>query len=225
MYAINTSNFFLYLQSLWHLITGALGFDPAAFAAIQLDANGGLAVLTILFLAGISRALGQCVVLLANKVSRRRFVVSLLVSGLTFIVGILLWASTIWLIGRFVFQVQQSFANVLLVVGLAYAPLLLGFLILLPYMGSFISHILEIWALLLVLLAVYVTLQLGIWQGLLCTLLGWLMFQALEYIFGKPITVLLNRLMRITTGTPFSIRRIEDLGKLLAENTTERPPE
>jgi hypothetical protein len=206
MYTIDTSSIISSLQSLWGLMLGALRLDPAAFRALLNSHNDSWLALLVLFLGGVSEALGQSVALLVNRVSRRRFFVGLLITGIIAAVGFLVWVSTIWLSATFIFGVREPILSVMLAVSLAYAPYLFGFLILLPYMGSFIDHVLDAWSFLAVLVAMIVTLGLGFWQVLLCTLFGWLIFQLLKYAIGKPITTLVNRLFRLSIGVPISVR-------------------
>jgi hypothetical protein len=218
MYTIDTSSIISSLQSLWGLVLGALRLDPAVFRALLDSYNGSWLALLVLFLGGVSEALGQSVALLVNRVSRRRFFVGLLITGIIVAVGFLVWVSTIWLSATFIFGVREPIIRVLLAVSLAYAPFLFGFLILLPYMGSFIDHVLDAWSFLAVLVAMNVTLGLRLWQALLCTLFGWLIFQLLKYAIGKPITTLVNRLFRLSIGVPISVRV-----RILTEDRPEPP--
>jgi hypothetical protein len=218
MYTIDTSSIISSLQSLWGLVLGVLRLDPAVFRALLNSHNDSWLALTVLLLGGISEAVGQSVALLVNRVSRRRFLVGLLITAIIIAVGFLVWVSTIWLSATFIFGVREPIIRVLLAVSLAYAPFLFGFLILLPYMGSFIDHVLDAWSFLAVLVAMNVTLGLRLWQALLCTLFGWLIFQLLKYAIGKPITTLVNRLFRTSIGVPISVRV-----NILTEDRTEPP--
>ncbi|MFL5661121.1 MAG: hypothetical protein ACJ8BW_07190 [Ktedonobacteraceae bacterium] len=218
MYTIDISTIISSVQSLWGLAMGALRLDPAVFRVLLNSHNGSWLALLVLFLGGVSEALGQSVALLVNRVSRRRFFVGLLITGIIIAVGFLVWVSTIWLSATFIFGVREPIIRVLLEVSLAYAPYLFGFLILLPYMGSFIDHVLDTWSFLAVLVAMNVTLGLRLWQALLCTLFGWLIFQLLKYTIGKPITTLVNRLFRMSIGVPISVRV-----RILTEDRPEPP--
>jgi hypothetical protein len=132
MYTIDTSSIISSLQSLWGLVVGALRLDPAVFKFLLNSHNGSWLALLVLFLGGVSEALGQSVALLVNRVSRRRFFVGLLITGIIVAVGFLVWVSTIWLSATFIFGVREPIIRVLLEVSLAYAPYLFGFLISFP---------------------------------------------------------------------------------------------
>lgn len=220
MYTIDTSTFWNFIQSFFGLVGGALRLDPAAFEAAQTSTGVELITLTILILAGISVTLGQSVVLLANKVTPRRFVTSLLFNGAIFVMSVLIWAATFLLVGRFVFGAQLPFTEMARVVGLAYAPLLLGFFVLLPYMGSFLNHVLDIWSFLAILVALSVTMHLRFSQALVCAFIGWVIIQILKYTIGRPILALERWLRQEVAGTSLS-DQVQELVKLSNGNTMD----
>ncbi len=220
MYTIDTNSFWHAVQSFFGLVGGALKLDPAAFTAVQTDGSAYLLCVLILILAGISVTLGQSVVLLANKVTPRRFVISLLANGATFVVSALIWATIFQLVGRFVFGAHLPFEQMVRVISLAFAPLLLGFFILLPYMGSFLEHVLDVWSFLAMLVALSVTLQLDFWQALVCALLGWAVIQALKYTVGRPVVALERWLRQTIAGSSLSVNT-QEVVKLPGGNTTD----
>src|SRR5947209_6980687 len=120
MYTINTSTFWGLVQSFFGLLGGAMRLDPAAFRAVQVSTGAEPLILGILLLAAISVTLGQSAILLANKVTRRRFVSSLLLNGALFVVGVLIWVAIFQLIGRFVFGVRLPFLDIVQEISLAY---------------------------------------------------------------------------------------------------------
>ncbi len=193
--------------------------DPDAFRSIPNTGGANLLTLMILFLAGVSETLGQSAVLFANKVTPRRFAMSLGLSGATFIFGVLISISTIWLIGTFIFHADQPIISIMREVSLGYAPFLFGFFILLPYMGSFLEHVLEVWSLLAIIVAVIVTLHLHFWQALVCTLVGWIIVQAVKYFLGR---LFLARQYRLTGVS--RLVRTQEFIKMLNEEITGGPP-
>ncbi|MBV9232391.1 MAG: hypothetical protein JOZ18_23990 [Chloroflexi bacterium] len=222
MYTIDTTTFGSFLHTLWTLVQGVLRLDPAVFQAVQNTASADLVILTIVFLAGVSITLGQCVVLLVNRVKPGRFVISLLLSGALFVLSIIIEVSIIWLTGISLFHSREHISDVLRAVSLAYAPLLFGFFILLPYAGSLLDHVLDIWCLLAIVVAVGVTLQLQLWQALLCTLCGWLIYQLVKFTLGRPILAMSRWLRRSVAGVPLSLK-VQNLAEMLIENPTDHP--
>ena len=183
--------------------------DPAAFREVQTSAGANLLTPLILILAGISVTLGQSVVLLANKVTPRRFVMSLLANGAIFAVKVLIWVGIYQLVTRLFFGIQPPFPEMARVVGLAFAPLSLGFFILLPYLGAFLARVLDIWSSLAMLVALHVILRLFFWQAVLCALIGFAMIQLLKYTIGRPIVALERWLKQMAAGVPLSNRMQE----------------
>ncbi len=219
MYTIDTTTFFHFIASLLALVRGALTLDPDAFRSIPNTGGANLITLLILFLAGVSETLGQSAVLFANKVTPRRFAISLGLSGVIFIFGALISIISIWLIGTFIFHADQPIIGIMREVSLGYAPLLFGFFILLPYMGTFLDHVLEIWSLLAILVAVIVTLHLHFWQALVCTLVGWVLVQVVKYLLGRLVLVRQYRIAGVS-----HLVRTRDFIKMLNEEITGSPP-
>ncbi len=220
MYTIDTSTIWQCISSFFGLVGGALRLDPDVFRAVQTSPGANLLTLLILILAGVSVSLGQSVILFANKVTPRRFLMSLLLNGVLFAVGVLIWAAILLLVGRIVFRVQLPFDQMGREVSLAYAPLLLGFFVLLPYAGSFLKHAFEIWSFLAILVATSVTLHLDLWQALLCTILGWVVMQVLHYTIARPIDAVRNWLLQETAGTPLA-QHVEEIIDVSTRKTTD----
>ncbi|MCZ7667812.1 MAG: hypothetical protein M5U34_11655 [Chloroflexi bacterium] len=198
MYNFDVSTLSGFLAALWVVINGVLFFNADIYLVVLTEDGGGRLSLAVLFLGTLSLSIGQSVVLFANRVNRRRFVLSLLLSAALLVVGVYLWATAVWLLATFLFGGQQSFRNVFIVVALSYAPLLYGFLVLLPYLGNIIYMALRIWILLILLMAVQALFAFGWFEAIVCSLLGWLI---LELIVRLPMITAVERwLWRITSG-------------------------
>lgn len=221
MYTIDTSSIFHFIQTLWALVGGALRLDPAAFVAMNSPGTGLLAA-TILFLAGVSETLGQSVVLLANRVKPGRFVLSLLLNGILFIVSAFVWGATIWGIATLVYHTHQPFLGVMKSVSLAYAPVLFSFLTLLPYMGTFINRVLSVWSFLAVLVALDATMGLHLTQALVCALFGFIFLLALKYTLGRPFIAVERWIRRATAGVSSTVE-VKDLVEKITEQIVENP--
>src|SRR5688572_32530355 len=92
-----------FITAVWNVAVGVLRLDPEIFTTVFATPGAGWVALAILFVAGISDMLGQSVVLFANRVTPRRFAVSLIMSALVLIISVFVWAGSIWLIINFVF--------------------------------------------------------------------------------------------------------------------------
>jgi hypothetical protein len=85
--------------------------------------------------------------------------------------------------------------------GWRYAPQLLSFLVLTPYLGSGVRVVLSIWTLLATLLAVGVTFELTRGETALVALAGWLVAEVLQRTIGRPLARLGRWVRHQVAGT------------------------
>jgi hypothetical protein len=198
MYQIDVSTIAGFLVSLWQIITGVLSFDADAYLAVLTQPGGGRMAVAVLFVSTLSLSIGQSVVLFANRVGRRRFALSLMLSATLLVIGVYIWATAVWLLADTLFDAKQSFSNVFIVVALSYAPLVYGFLVLLPYLGNIIYMVLRVWILLVLLMAVQALFGFSLFDAIICSFLGWVI---LELIVRIPaITAVEQWLWRVFSG-------------------------
>jgi len=193
------------LSSFFKVVEGVLRFDRIAIEAIYDQQGGHWIALAILILGGTSLAIGQSVVLFANRVSRRRFVLSITVSGFVFLVWILLWAGSTWLLGLVVPGRDLSYTVILLGAAISMAPLLFGFLVLLPYIGNPIFQLLRIWILLIFLVVISVETGSSYLSALAIGALGWLLLEVILHFPPLQFQRLRNWVWKIVTGTPYRL--------------------
>lgn len=175
------------LPGLGELLRRALTLDADAYRLMAQAGSGlGIAMLVVA-LSGLSEGMAQSIVLFINRITPRRFVLSLLLSASTHILGFLFWSGTIWLVGVHLFARSEEFGVVMRAVGLAYAPQLLGFFVLVPYLGSLFSLIISVWTLLATVVAVHAGLGLTLWQAAACSGVGWLLVQITQRTLGRPL--------------------------------------
>ncbi len=180
-------------------VGGALALRQEAFAL----AEGGGALrlaLTVVFLAGLSQAVGQSLVLFANRVSPRRFVASLILSAAVFTFTFLFWTASVWLIASRAFEHPRPFATAVAAVGLAYAPQLFAFFTLTPYLGSLFWVVLSTWTLVAIVVATGVTFDLSTPRAIAAAALGWVLLQALQRTLGRPLARWNKRLKHLVAG-------------------------
>lgn len=180
-------------------VAGALALRADAFAVAAM--GGGLRwALAVVFLAGLSQALGQSLVLIANRVTPRRFAASLLLSAAVFTLTFLFWVLSLWLIAGRLFDHPRPFATAAAVVGLAYAPQLFAFFTLTPYLGSLVWVTLTTWTLLATVVATRVAFDLSTARAIAAAALGWLLLQAAQRTLGRPLGRWTKRLRRWVAG-------------------------
>jgi hypothetical protein len=198
------------------LVGHALLLDRVAFVVLDQGIVGLRLSLAVVFLAGVSAAVGQSVVLFANRVAPRRFVLSLLLSGIVFTLVYLFWSTSLWLIAVYVFGHPRAYLSALRTVGLAYSPQLFGFLVMTPYFGAFLAALLSVWNLLAIVVATRTVFHLTTLQAVASAALGWMLLQLLQRTIGRPVLSLGRRLRIAVAG-----RRLVPLTEALDD---ERSP-
>lgn len=186
-----------------HMVFEALWQQlPAGFWANMRQALITHGVGLLITAAGISVGLGtQTVPLMVNRISPARFMVHLLISATLYALAAMLWMVSIWYIGNRVFGITVALSDVLIIVSVAFAPLLYSALILLPYVGRAIGVLLNMWSLLLALVAGGVLFESARWQPFVCVLPGWLALQLVNFVMNRPTTLIGRWFWRITTGS------------------------
>ena len=114
------------MAEFFSLIGSALALDRNALAVAATAPGALTAAIWIAFLGGVSLMLGQSVVLFANRVSRRRFAACLVIAGLVYVLGLVIWGITIWLSAS-VFGLDILAGTITFAVCVGQAPLLFGF--------------------------------------------------------------------------------------------------
>lgn len=177
-------------SNLWTLVSGAIALDGDTFERIHTQPHSLLAALTIVFIAGISQSLSQVVVLFINQVKPIRFVLSLVISALFFVVGYGFWTLSTWAILTLTFEGHLPFTAVLRTLGFSYAPLMLGVFVMFPYFGGAVFVILSIWTLMAVVVGIDSITALGRWDAFESAALGWVVVQLLHKTVGQPVASL-----------------------------------
>lgn len=155
----------------------------------------------IIVLAGLSEGLGsRGVILLFNRIALLRVVLNLALSALLYLLSALLWVAALWMLAALAFHDIGSLGQAFVAISAAYVPLLLGALVLLPYVGPLIGRGLHLWSLLVALTAISATFSLPPWQAVLCALLGWLLLQGVHWLLGVPAARLGRRVWQLSTG-------------------------
>lgn len=211
-----------FVVRLWQIILLALQLDPALHQTVENSPQSTYLIFAVVMLAGASQLLGQSVALFVNRVSPRRFIVSLVLNGILFAISLVIWAITIWLIGTFIFAADTSLGQVIRIVCLGSAPLVFGFLILIPYLGTFISRVLSIWSFLIVLRDISFSFEIGVIGSLACVGLGWLLILFLSDTIGRPVIFLRDRIWRRITGSSLDVTAHDMLAAII--NDTARTP-
>jgi len=190
-----------YVATVWQVAILAMRVDPEAVRIVEAHPHGLLVAFGVAFLGGASLLLGQSVILFLNRLRPGRFVASLLLNGAIFATGWILTCVALWLAARFLFDAQAGLGPTSRIVLLSTAPFVLGFLVLMPYVGSVLSRVLYVWSLIIAVNAVEYAFQLSFVAALLCVGLTWILMMALTSTVGRPIVAIRNRMWERVVGT------------------------
>lgn len=202
------------LEGFRELVQGATALNPEAFRLIETLPHGTRIAITVLLLAGLSQAIAQGVVLFINQVKPIRFVLSLGIAAVLFVVSTGFWVLSVWIASHVLYGANTEFLTVFRVLSLAYAPLLWSFLVAMPYFGVPIGVVLSIWSLLAFVRGFDVVTGLGRWQTLWCAILGWLIFEIMQRTIGRPATAFGQWLSNVVAGKSL-VTNVQDLEQLL----------
>src|SRR3954454_16151609 len=89
------------ISTLWQVVWAALTLNPKVLQAVESYPQSRWLVAGIVVIAGASMLLGQSTALFLNRVKPGRFVASLVLNGLIFVISWSVWSITLWLIGRY----------------------------------------------------------------------------------------------------------------------------
>lgn len=203
------------LDQFWELVSGAIALNPEAFEQIHTLPLGMEAALLVMFMAGFSLAIGQMITLFVNRVKPIRFLLSLLMMSVIYVFSNGFWVLSTWLVSHILFASSASFTTVLRTLGLAYAPLMWGFWVALPYLGMRIFVLLSLWSLLAFVTGLEIATDLNTWQAFWCSALGWAVLQVLHRVIGRPAAAIGNWLNNTATEIKFvpNLRELEQILK------------
>ena len=196
------ADFFANARLIWQV----LNLNENAFLSLSRNNNLELALIVV-FLAGLSQALGQSIVLFANRVKPKRFFLSLFISAIIYILSFVFMVFSILFIVNLAFGKAQKLSSVIAVTGFAYAPFLFSFTTLAPYLGNFINLILSIWNLAALIVAVSIVFSLNSYQAIASTLLAWILIQVLRVTIGRPISNLSRIVRQMSAGKKLEFGR------------------
>lgn len=182
MYEFDLSSVGGWLTAVYHIIVGIIKFDPAMYQAVVAHPSAPSLALAVLLVVGLSISIGHSVVLFVNRVERRRFILSFTLSAITFMLGVFLLTFSAWLTVIALFDVRPAFEEVLIVIGLSFAPFIFGLFIIIPYLGHILEYGLRIWALMAALVGVFTIFDITLFAALFSGVLGWMLFEVISNI-------------------------------------------
>ncbi|MEM6435030.1 MAG: CAAX protease, partial [Cyanobacteria bacterium P01_D01_bin.115] len=197
------------LDQFWEIVGYVFALNGAAFRIASRFPIALWLALLIVVLAGLSRSIGQCVILFLNQVKPQRFVMSLLINALLFVGGFLALVGSTWLITLVPWSISVSLSALITVLGLSYAPLLFSFLGALPYLGVPLLSLLSVWHLLAMVVGFGAVTGTNIPGAFGYVAVGWLALQIIEQTIGRPIAALTQWLEDTAAGVDLKTERQE----------------
>ncbi|HRV93604.1 MAG TPA: hypothetical protein P5526_15700 [Anaerolineae bacterium] len=189
-----------YLYYLWQAIWNALIFNPRVYEVVSEYQQTFWVTLGVAILGGASLLIGQSVVLFVNQVTPARFILSMVLNGLQFAISLLVWAVLLTFLGGLIFDIEVPFRIAIRIMFLTAAPMVFGFMVLIPYLGLTIQKILQVWSLLITIQIVNFEFGTNLFQSLIVVGLGWLLTVLLGSTIGRPITALRDFIWRKFVG-------------------------
>ena len=135
------------INAFFDIVGGILSLDPAAILAIQTAPDGLTVAIVILLLATAADVVGNSPVLFMKKMQPGRLAAALGVETVLSIVRLAIWMGSLWMLLFVLNRGVVELANVVLVIGIGYAPMLWSFLVVVPTAGPLIGRILIAWTL------------------------------------------------------------------------------
>jgi hypothetical protein len=199
-----------FFESLFVGIAESLQLNPGVFAEVARTPDSRWVILSIAILGGASLLGGQCFILFLNRVSRKRFLLSLLLNGVLFASSMVIWSFSIWFAGQILFPNNIPFDTVARVVGLGASPYLLGILVMIPYLGRIINRLLTVWSFLIVLSGIAFLAGGDLFRAVVSVGAGWLLVSFMSAVIGKPVIALRQYLFRKIAKTDLDLS-VEDV--------------
>lgn len=184
------------------LVRDTLLLQPGTTELLRLGGAALRLAFVVLLAAGLSEAVGESVVLFVNRVTPRRFALSLVISAFIFALTYLFFALSVYLIARYALGSADPFAFVASIVALGQAPRLFGLLGFIPYLGLPISVALWTWSVVATIVSVAEGLALAPWEALLTVGVGALLLITAQRTVGRPLLALARLARRQAAGVP-----------------------
>ncbi len=176
------------------------------YTLIPASQYGLWVAFVIVLLACVSEATGQSIVLFLNRVRPQRFGLALTIGVVSNLIGYGIWTLTIWTLGRVLFGNNPGLRTVAGVVGLAYAPQVFSFLILVPVLGNTIGVVLSLWSMAAIIVAIDAGFGLAAWEAATLAVVGWLLLQGAHRSLGRPLQRLQRSLASRAAGVKLVAR-------------------
>jgi hypothetical protein len=182
-------------------VSAILSLDPTAIHAVQTAPGALSAAIWILLLGTLSDVVGDSPLLFINRMRRGRFAAAVGIEAGLSVVRVAIWILSFWILINVLNLASVSLADVVLVVGLGYAPMLLSIFVLIPFLGPVIGRILHAWTLVTILASIAVATNSSPWQVLAPGLVAVLLILLVRRWSDRVSVAVLGGISRSLVGT------------------------
>ena len=201
MYPFDTSSLSATISSMLRLVGGSLRLDPQAFqAAFDSWPHGTGMLIWIVLIGGVSLMIGQSVVLFANRVSPARFVISLILGAIKFLLDVLVVVLVVWGMANFLSERNWLLGQVGRAVAMASAPYWFSLFFLIPYLGLILERALKIYVILALIVAVQTIFGISFFGAILASVVALVLSQVISGGLGKFLDPLAERITDVLVG-------------------------
>jgi hypothetical protein len=202
------------IGAFFDVVGGILGLDLEVILAVQTAANGLQIAIAILLLATVSDVVSNSPILFFKKMRPGRLAAALGIETILSIVRLLIWLGSFWILLFVLNQGTVDLANVVLVIGIGYAPMLWSFLVVIPTAGPLIGRILVAWTMVTITASIAVAVNSDPWQALTAPVAAVLVLLVFYRFSGRLSTTVLGRLSKRFTGVDL-MRRTRAMDPML----------
>lgn len=191
-----------YLTTLFDFLYATLWFYPERLQIVAHYDHPIWLTIGVVTVAALSTLVGESIVLFINRVTPTRFLISFLLNGLLFGLDIIIAAIFTWLVGELLFPTSPTLLRMLFLVSLNTAPFVFGVFILIPYAGTLVGRVLQVWRFLLMLGAVQTHFEVSLTPALIAITIGWLFMLTANHLIGRPSVRIRKQLWQKLLGVP-----------------------
>lgn len=201
MYPVDTTSFSKFVSSMFGLVGGGLHLDPRAFqAAFDAGKQGTGLLIWIVLIGGVSLMIGHSVVLFANRVSPARFIISLVLGAIKFLLDVLVVVFVVWGMANMISERTWLLGQVGRAVALASVPYWFSLFFLIPYLGLILERALKFYVILALIVAVQSIFGVSFFGAILASVVALLLSQVISGFLGKLFDPLADRITDALVG-------------------------
>jgi hypothetical protein len=202
------------LGAFFDTLGGILSLNPDVILAVQTAPNGLTVAIVILLVATVSDVVGNSPVLFFNRMSRGRLAAAMGVETVLSLVRLAIWVCSTAILLLVVRGGVVKLSNIVLVIGVGYAPMVWSFLVVIPTAGPLIRRLLIAWTLVTITASIAVASSATPWQVVTGPVVATLVIVVLYRSSNRFSVRALGRLSRQFVGVDL-MQRTEAMDPLL----------